>query len=248
MGKLKGYVLVKNNDIEFKITPSFRYFWFWMQFNEGNYEKETFIIFNKFLKKHYNYVDIGAWIGPTVLYCAPLVNKVIAFEPDPIAFRQLNKHVSINKTPNVILNNYALSSRNGSLKMSSFGGNLGDSMSSLLDTHHAKNVSIQSRTWMEFSENIDFKIDFIKIDIEGGEFELLPTMVEYLEKYKPNIHLSLHAPYLDATVRLGEMKKIINSIKPYYSQILSEELKAITYDDLLTKPYTDNFTAVLLLN
>ena len=121
-------------------------------------------------------------------------------------------------------------------------------MSSLLDTHNPNSVSVQSRTWMEFSENIDFKIDFIKMDIEGGEFELLPTMVEYLEKYKPNIYLSLHAPYLDATLRLGEMKKIINSIKPYYSKILNTELKAITYDDLLTKPYTANFNCVLLLN
>jgi hypothetical protein len=36
------------------------------------------------------------------------------------------------------------------------------------------------------------RFDFIKIDIEGGESELLPTMIPYLEANRPAILLSTH--------------------------------------------------------
>jgi len=34
------------------------------------------------------------------------------------------------------------------------------------------------------------------MDIEGGEYRVLPTMVEYLDKHRPTVHLSLHPCYL----------------------------------------------------
>jgi len=40
------------------------------------------------------------------------------------------------------------------------------------------------------------KIDFIKMDIEGGEVVVIPAMHDYLEEHKPLLHLSLHPAFL----------------------------------------------------
>ena len=38
--------------------------------------------------------------------------------------------------------------------------------------------------------------DIVKIDIEGGESELLPGMLDYFEEYKPKLHLSTHYNFI----------------------------------------------------
>ena len=40
----------------------------------------------------------------------------------------------------------------------------------------------------------------VKIDIEGGEYELLPVMRRYLTSHKPDLLLSLHAYHLYETI------------------------------------------------
>lgn len=46
-----------------------------------------------------------------------------------------------------------------------------------------------------FQNRID-DCNFIKIDIEGGEYCVVPTMLEHLKRYRPTLHLSLHPCYL----------------------------------------------------
>ena len=38
--------------------------------------------------------------------------------------------------------------------------------------------------------------NFIKIDIEGGEYSLLPTLLSFLADNRPTLHLSLHPCFL----------------------------------------------------
>ena len=74
--------------------------------------------------------------------------------------------------------NAALADRNGVLRMGSFGNNLGDSMTSLLKTDLTEGkidvLSLTWKTWLDFSKTE--APTFIKMDIEGGEFPLLPTI------------------------------------------------------------------------
>lgn len=46
----------------------------------------------KYCNKENTYIDIGAWIGPTVLYGACVSKHVYAIEPDPAAVSQLKKN------------------------------------------------------------------------------------------------------------------------------------------------------------
>jgi hypothetical protein len=38
--------------------------------------------------------------------------------------------------------------------------------------------------------------DLVKMDIEGGEFDLIPYMADLLEETRPNLYLSLHGQLL----------------------------------------------------
>lgn len=69
---------------------------FWAQLQLGVWEPETFKIFDIFLDENHSYVDLGAWIGPTVLYGCQKAKFCYAIEPDPIAFKNLKKNIELN--------------------------------------------------------------------------------------------------------------------------------------------------------
>ena len=48
--------------------------------------------------------------------------------------------------------------------------------------------------WVE--KNGIHDCNFIKMDIEGGEYRVLPTMVSYLKRVRPTLHLSMHPCFL----------------------------------------------------
>ena len=48
---------------------------FWRRVGSGLWEPQTFEVFERFLRPDRSYVDIGAWIGPTVLYGAMLSRR-----------------------------------------------------------------------------------------------------------------------------------------------------------------------------
>ena len=53
-------------------------------------------VFERFLRPGTRYVDLGAWIGPTVLLAAPSVARVVCVEPDPVAYAALTGNLSLN--------------------------------------------------------------------------------------------------------------------------------------------------------
>lgn len=89
---------IKIKNKEFEVIDTNQNFWS----NIGNWEPETFNIFDIFLDAQHTYLDIGAWIGPTVLYGSSVAKKCIALEPDPIAYNTLKKNIQLNKIGNVV--------------------------------------------------------------------------------------------------------------------------------------------------
>ena len=123
--------IVKNNR-SFLISRNETYSMYWFGNNKlDHWEQDTFHIFEHYKNHKGIYIDIGAWIGPTTLYCANIFEKVIAIEPDPVALSRLKKNMSVNTFNNIILIEKGLSFENG---ISEFGGNgeLGNSESTLL--------------------------------------------------------------------------------------------------------------------
>ena len=229
-----GYYPIKINGVSFKVDPY--HFRFWRAAARGKWEPNTYTIFSKFITNNSTYCDVGAWIGPTVLYAAKISKQVICFEPNPYAFRFLNWNLELNELNNVTALNVALTTRTGIERMSSFGGSLGDSMiSSLADGSNKPGVDVYTITWEDFNKTYKTeKIDFIKIDIEGGEFTLLPTLEEYFSLYKPIVFLSTHPHRLDPLVRKEKMGQIIDIMR-IYNKCLNIDLKPIDPQDLINE-------------
>ena len=124
-----------------------------------------------------DYLDIGAWIGPTVLYGASKARHVWCFEPDPTAYPYLAWNLDLNGFENVSAFGVALSDQFGVARMASVRGEPGDSTSSLLHdgAHGSDALTI---AWDQFEAVNDLSgVSLVKMDIEGAEFFVLPSVV-----------------------------------------------------------------------
>jgi len=238
---------VQINDQFFKGDPA--HLFFWRIVNRGGFEPSFFEMLDQNLNKDSVYCDIGAWIGPTVLYASRICKQVYAFEPDGIAFRYLLKNIKANRIENILPLKTAISSENGSIKMASHGGKQGDSMSSMVNIDQIKkSFTANAITWQTFLEvHNPGKIDFIKMDIEGGEFIVIPGMIKFLENFKPYLHLSLHLAYLPEHERKEKLKSIFTNLS-FYKNVLDENGQNFKPKDYFTKiSVKDGFRAFLFI-
>lgn len=160
-------------------------------------------------------VDIGAWIGPTVLYAAAKGAQVHAFEPDPVAFKWLVASIAANQgfESRVTLYNAALSDSVGSIPLytrsNSGDPKLGNSESSFFSDGRAPEATAQTlRADEMLSRNPLNSARLIKIDIEGAEYIVIPNIRPILESRKPTVYLSLH-PFVWDTEKHPLLKKIL---------------------------------------
>ncbi len=190
-------MLIHLRDRKFQVSPG-GYDAFWAKVTRGTWESDTFAIFDRFLDRQHSYIDIGAWIGPTLLYGCQLAKAAYGLEPDPIAYAELERNVRLNDplTHNIRLFNACIAPQSGEVALGSRGGG-GDSTSSLLFGAKKTHWTVKAFSFDEFARQIDAaECNFIKMDIEGGEYRILPTMVGYLRSQRPTLHLSLHPCYL----------------------------------------------------
>ncbi len=152
----------------------------------GIYEEfETEIVYKE-VKKGYSVLDIGANIGYYTLIFAKLVGedgKVFAFEPEPNNFEILKKNVEINGYKNVILEKKAVTDKNGKIKLFLSETNLGDHR--VYDSGDGRKfIEVECIKLDDYFSNYEGKINFIKIDIQGGELNAFKGMRELLKKNK----------------------------------------------------------------
>lgn len=217
---------------------------FWKELSAGNWEPNTFNVFDAYLTKDTVYLDIGAWIGPTVCYASKIASKVIAFEPDPYAFYILEENVKLNRLSNVSLFNNAVAHKNMLLPMSSFGSALGDSQTSALKGGKGKQFVAKAKTFKDIIE-AHGEPDFIKIDIEGGEFELLSNAGSFFEQHTPTLYISFHGPYLPDSERKDEMAKVHSVLSKHYSVFKNEQLEEVPVNILLEPQFYNSFFSLI---
>lgn len=170
---------IAKTDSAFLVSDRDEYRSFWDWYETDGWEPETVAIFDRFLRPDMRYVDLGAWIGSTVLLAAPRVSRVVCAEPDPLAFAVLTENLLLNPETEekTVAVQAAVGPGDGTVTLSSAGRG-GDSNSSVVrrgDTGahwEAEQVSLStllSRAGVEAA-------DFVKIDIEGAEYDLVPAM------------------------------------------------------------------------
>ncbi len=241
--RARGYYAGNLNGEPFKLDPYHSKFW--RKASAGAWEPETFAVLDQYLSPDKDYLDIGAWIGPTVLYGARRARHVWCFEPDPTAFRHLAWNLDLNDIRNVSAFGVALSDKFGVARMASVRGEPGDSTSSLLHDG-AHGTDALTIAWEQFEIANDLSgVSLVKMDIEGAEYAVLPTLIPFLKKYRPTLLLSLHAPLLPEQERLSRTKALLQSLS-FYSTYSDDKLQLLKIKDLLKPEKTDQYKTILL--
>lgn len=151
-----------------------------------NREKEELFFFNKLILKDSCVLEVGTHIGYLTQYFEDLVGsegRVLAVEPTQSSLHYLKKNVRSNTT--VI--EKAASSKNGQAKffVEEFGGftnslveestlsNNNSLISSQSVSSNVSSVLIETDTLDNICSQNNFVPNFIKIDVEGAEYDVL---------------------------------------------------------------------------
>lgn len=192
----------------FKVLP-LRHPRFWEMVDAGDWEPETYAVFNRFLNAQTIFLDIGAWIGSTALYGAQLAAETHAFEPDPVSFSELESNYKANSSadwfPKLKIHQKAISTQSGKVSLGSKNAG-GDSMSSVLfqDENQAWQVDSIDLPSLVKNDKLNNKPIFIKMDIEGGEYELVPALKSFFETHQTSVFIALHPEFLLEAIQKGK--------------------------------------------
>ena len=157
----------------------------------GRYQVEELKLFDKWVQEGDHVLDIGANIGTHTLWFANRVGSagwVSAFEPQRLIFQTLCANMALNSIRNVDCRQLGVGSSRqivkvpglDPLKENNFGG------LDLLNHTEGQDVAICTIDDMGLT-----KCDFIKIDVEGMEPEVLRGAMNTIVKTRPILYLEL---------------------------------------------------------
>lgn len=192
----------------------------WEEIGSGTAEPETYAIFNKYVDKNTTYIDLGGYMGGTCLYSAQLAQQAFAFEPDPLVFRYLQQNLACNpQITNLTIFNQAAGMQEGvvHIKSTASGGNGG---SSLMINDFKNSWEVKLIDLAKFiNENHKAEKLFIKIDIEGYEYELIKQLVPRIIQHKPTIFIAMHPQIIANSIKgnsiLNKVKRRLKMIKAH---------------------------------
>lgn len=163
--------------------------------------------------------DVGAAYGIFTLFFAKSVRengKVFAFEPNPRLCGYLTKNIKLNRFENVEVLQIALGKKTKREMLAFTSREFG--IGSLESHEKARILSLKGAQTAEVRvDTIDHLIatgklhrpDFVKIDVQGLELDVLVGMNVTIQEYKPKIYVEVHSiPHVDwkteNTVRILE--------------------------------------------
>lgn len=139
----------------------------WNMVSRGEWRPDIYDALDWLIESGSTYLELGSGVGETALYAARLAKLVYAVECDGSKFVDLRQNVALNagEIDNIRPLNACIGSRS---------------------TAH-------SVTFADFARiHSLFDCGLVKVDLEGAEYDVLPTMIAYLRQVRPSLHLTLH--------------------------------------------------------
>ena len=207
-------------------------------YTTGMWEPEITDLIKQYLPKGGTFLDIGANIGYHSLFAASLLGEtgtVLAYEPLLRLSAQMSKSVQENSFTHVTIHNVALSNVEGFGELSLVDENIGASslQSVKQDRSVCEVVKVPLRKLDSYLHTL-IRVDLIKIDIEGSEFEALRGGEELLKRYKPVIILEF-SPNVYEKESSGKSLDLFNYIKNLGYSLSVIDKPHINIEDSLEK-------------
>lgn len=164
----------------------------------GLYERP----FVKFLENHLRnartMLDVGANIGNHSIYLSRFFEHIVSFEPNPTALEYLHQHKDLNDCTNLQICEVGLGKENASLPfLQDPGNNLG--MSHFLQETEDPTTAtscLNIRIGDQMVEELAIHdIDYIKIDVEGLELDVLTGLRKTIEQHRPVVTFEFHGQH-----------------------------------------------------
>jgi len=142
----------------------------------------------KFIKPGMNVIDIGANFGTYSMNIAKKIGKtgnLWAFEPSSLCRSYLEKSITINGFKNIVLSPSGLSDQKRKAVLLA-GENTELGHVSTIGTDNAQGESIDLKTLDECMEEYSWeRIDFVKMDAEGEEANIIKGGRLFFDKFSP---------------------------------------------------------------
>jgi len=177
------------------------------------FEPDMCRLFLSVLEKNHTVLDIGANIGCTSILFGQTAKEVISFEPSPTTFKYLELNINNSGLTNVKLHNVGLGSTDENLTLTfapnNRSGGFVSNQTQASAGHNVENISIKNGD----AYIKDTHVDFMKIDVEGFEMNVLQGLANMIQKNKPIVVAELNHWCLNAFQRI--------SIPDYFDYLLS---------------------------
>ena len=173
-------------------TRYFKYF-------PSTYEAENFEFLTNSCKPGAVIIDIGAHIGLFSVIASQITGaagKVYAFEPAPSTYELLQKTLAINHNESVIETfQKAVGRETGKITFFVSDGQAdnGNSLVNYKDDRPLHGIDVEVTSVDAFiKEKKINRLDFIKIDVEGAEYDTLRGAAETLQNLRPVCIVAIH--------------------------------------------------------
>lgn len=215
-------ILVSENTVNYG-NSSFRK-------NNEIWEKESLNYFFNLINKNnkVNIVDIGANVGLYSLYAKHLPNsQFYSYEPFKFTYDLLNDNIKLNNIKNVNTYNIGLGNQKGKtiLNVCLSHDGLNTMGENPLRFNDINPIEVEIDTLDNIFYNNNIKVDFIKIDTEGYEYNILKGGEKTIKTYKPIIQLEYHETNMkQCNVKIDDLNNYIIELGYNKYNLTFEEL------------------------
>ena len=165
---------------------------FWDHWEAGEFEPDTLETIDRLVKPGSTFLDCGAWLGNVSMWAARLNAHVIAVEPDPIAAVFLRTNIDANFPNRIEVFEGAVNSYTGTCHLLEHPQGWGSSMTRLGD----EGLEVPCLTLPDLFDLFDITdCSLVKMDIEGGEAEVLENGAPFLAGLGIPLLVGMHQPW-----------------------------------------------------
>lgn len=165
----------------------------------SSHEPITTKLISKYLRKNSVCLDIGGNIGYYALLEKKIIGKngrIIVIEPSPENFKILKKNLKLEDNSTDLALNIAAGDKDGSIKFLLYKNAGNSSMivpEGMESKYPGQTIDVPIKKIDTIVDELKLeKLDFVRMDSEGYEYNILQGMKETLKKFRPIIQLEFH--------------------------------------------------------